>query len=136
MADWKPFSPSEPPAGRPVKVIAVTGGKGGVGKTTVSANLAVALAERGRDVMVLDADLGLGTLGSVANVGGVGRLAYVIGRERARSERVLHLDSGDCFQGAPIFNFYSGEPEVRSLSAMGIDAAVVGGVDSLCLTTL
>ena len=74
----------------------------------------------------IDADLGLGTLGSVANVGGVGRLAYVIGRERARSERVLHLDSGDCFQGAPIFNFYSGEPEVRSLSAMGIDAAVVG----------
>ena len=44
---------------RPVKVLAVTGGKGGVGKTTVSANLAVALAAGGRDVMLLDADLGL-----------------------------------------------------------------------------
>ncbi len=74
----------------------------------------------------VDADLGLGSLGSVSNVGGVARMAYVIGRERARSERVLHLDSGDCFQGAPIFNFFAGEPEVRSLSAMGIDAAVVG----------
>src|ERR1700677_4046381 len=44
---------------RPVKVIAVTGGKGGVGKTTVSANLAVSIAAQGRDVMLLDADLGL-----------------------------------------------------------------------------
>ena len=46
-------------ASRPVKVIAVTGGKGGVGKTTVSANLAVAIAAQGRDVMLVDADLGL-----------------------------------------------------------------------------
>jgi len=44
---------------RPVKVIAVTGGKGGVGKTTVSANLAVSIAACGRDVMLVDADLGL-----------------------------------------------------------------------------
>jgi len=46
-------------AARPVKVIAVTGGKGGVGKTTVSANLAVAIAAAGRDVMLVDADFGL-----------------------------------------------------------------------------
>ena len=44
---------------RPVKVIAVSGGKGGVGKTNVSANLAVAMAALGRKVMILDADLGL-----------------------------------------------------------------------------
>jgi Mrp family chromosome partitioning ATPase len=44
---------------RPVKVIAVTGGKGGVGKTTVSANLAVSMAAQGRDVMLVDADFGL-----------------------------------------------------------------------------
>jgi flagellar biosynthesis protein FlhG len=44
---------------RPVKVIAVTGGKGGVGKTNVAANLGLALAERGREVMLLDADFGL-----------------------------------------------------------------------------
>ena len=50
---------SELNASKPVKVIAVTGGKGGVGKTTVSANLAVSIAARGRDVMLLDADLGL-----------------------------------------------------------------------------
>src|ERR1700687_6208644 len=48
---------------RPVKVIAVTGGKGGVGKTTVSANLAVSIAAQGRDVMLVDAELGLGNVG-------------------------------------------------------------------------
>src|SRR6201994_4769950 len=46
-------------ASRPVKVIAVTGGKGGVGKTTVYANLAVSIAAQGRDVMLVDGDLGL-----------------------------------------------------------------------------
>lgn len=44
---------------RPVKVIAVTGGKGGVGKTTVSTNLALSIAARGREVMLVDADFGL-----------------------------------------------------------------------------
>lgn len=46
----------------PVKVIAVTGGKGGVGKTCVAANLGLALASMGRAVMLMDADLGLANL--------------------------------------------------------------------------
>ncbi|MDI3322873.1 MinD/ParA family protein [Pontibacterium granulatum] len=44
---------------RPVKVIAVTGGKGGVGKTNVSVNLALALSKLERRVVLMDADLGL-----------------------------------------------------------------------------
>ncbi len=44
---------------RPVKTIAVTGGKGGVGKTNICANLAVALAMRKKRVLLLDADFGL-----------------------------------------------------------------------------
>ena len=45
-----------------VKVIAVTGGKGGVGKTTVAVNLSLALAKLGRRVVLLDGDLGLANI--------------------------------------------------------------------------
>ncbi len=50
------------------KVLAVTSGKGGVGKTFFSANLACALAKRGHRVLVLDADLGLANLDVVLNL--------------------------------------------------------------------
>ena len=50
------------------KVLAITSGKGGVGKTFVSANLAAALTRRGQRVLVLDADLGLANLDVVLNL--------------------------------------------------------------------
>jgi len=51
-----------PSVRRQVQVIAVSSGKGGVGKTNVVANLAVAAARQGRNVMVMDADLALGNV--------------------------------------------------------------------------
>lgn len=50
------------------RIIAITSGKGGVGKTFVSANLAAALTRRGQRVLVLDADLGLANLDVVLNL--------------------------------------------------------------------
>ncbi|STX37910.1 flagellar biosynthesis MinD [Legionella feeleii] len=47
---------------KPVKVIAVSAGKGGVGKSNVSVNLAVALAKKNKNVLLLDADLGLANI--------------------------------------------------------------------------
>ncbi len=64
--DLAAASPARP---KPVgKVLAITSGKGGVGKTFVSANLAAALAKRGNRVLVLDADLGLANLDVVLNL--------------------------------------------------------------------
>ena len=58
--------PSTTPAN--ARIIAITSGKGGVGKTFVSANLAAALTRRGHRVLVLDADLGLANLDVVLNL--------------------------------------------------------------------
>ena len=44
------------------KVITITSGKGGVGKTTATANIGTALAELGRKVVCMDADIGLRNL--------------------------------------------------------------------------
>lgn len=47
---------------KPVRVIAISAGKGGVGKSTISINLSIALSEMGKRVMLLDADLGLANI--------------------------------------------------------------------------
>lgn len=73
----------------------------------------------------VDANLGLGEPNTLRNVGGVARMAYLLQRERARSGRSLHIEGGDCFQGAPIFNFFQGEPEMKVQSALGVDAMVI-----------
>lgn len=56
---------TQPPHAR---TLALTSGKGGVGKTMLSANLAAALARQGERVLVLDADLGLANLDVVLNL--------------------------------------------------------------------
>ena len=74
---------------RPVKVIAVTGGKGGVGKTTVSANLAVSIAAQGRDVMLVDADLGLANVDVVLGLHTRFHLGHVVKGECALEDAIV-----------------------------------------------
>jgi len=71
-----------------------------------------------------DQDLGLKS--GKGPYGGISRIGAIVKRERAAAGRSLWLDSGDCFQGAPIFNVYKGEAEMRALSELGLDAAVIG----------
>jgi 5'-nucleotidase/UDP-sugar diphosphatase len=78
------------------------------------------------DFNPLKTDVDLGLLPEAGPFGGATRLAALIKRERARAGRSLHLDSGDSFQGAPIFNLNLGEAEYRLLSLLGVDAAVIG----------
>jgi 2',3'-cyclic-nucleotide 2'-phosphodiesterase (5'-nucleotidase family) len=68
----------------------------------------------------------LGLLPENAPFGGASRMMTLIKQERARAERSIHIDSGDCFQGAPIFNEFYGEPEIRALNLVGLDAMVIG----------
>ena len=74
---------------KPVKVIAVSSGKGGVGKTNVSVNLAVGLAKLGREVMLMDADLGLANVDVLLGLSPSYDLSHVINGERSLEEVVV-----------------------------------------------
>lgn len=63
---------------KPVKVIAIAAGKGGVGKSNVSVNLAIALAELNKRVMILDADLGLANIDVMLGLHAKYNLSHVI----------------------------------------------------------
>ncbi len=71
-------------------------------------------------------DQGYGLLPANAPFGGIARISTIAKKIRASSNRSLWLDSGDCFQGAPVFNEFKGEAEMRSLSLAGMDGAVLG----------
>ena len=79
---------------RPVRAIAVTGGKGGVGKTNVSVNLGVAAAEMGQKVMLLDADLGLANIDVVLGLHPQYDLSHVMRGERTLDEILIEGPAG------------------------------------------
>ncbi len=64
--------------GNAVQVIAVTGGKGGVGKTNLSVNLSLGLAELGKRVVLMDADLGLANVDLLLGVKAKNNIADVL----------------------------------------------------------
>jgi len=74
---------------KPVKVIAVASGKGGVGKTNVSVNLSLALIETGKKVMLLDADLGLANVDLMLGLKSPYNLSHVINGERSLEEVII-----------------------------------------------
>ena len=79
---------------RLVKVIAVTGGKGGVGKTNVTINTAVALAELGKRVLVLDADLGLANCDVLLGLRAEKNLSHVLSGECELEEILVEGPKG------------------------------------------
>jgi len=81
-------------APQPVRAIAVTGGKGGVGKTNVSVNLAVAMSEMGHRVMLLDADLGLANIDVVLGLHPKYDISHVLSGERSLEEVVIEGPAG------------------------------------------
>ena len=78
------------------------------------------------DMTVLAGDRALGLQQENAPFGGIARVAHVIERERMRAARSIYVDSGDCFQGAPIFNAFLGEVEQQAMTQLRPDAVVIG----------
>lgn len=76
------------------RVIAITSGKGGVGKSNIAANLAICLAASGKDVILLDGDLGLANLDVVLNIRARHTLAEVITDHRPLDEIIQPAPGG------------------------------------------
>jgi len=87
-------APSQHRPTRPTRVIAVTSGKGGVGKSTVSINLATALAAAGSRVTLLDADLGLANIDVLLGLSATRTLANVLDGECSLRDILLDGPSG------------------------------------------
>jgi flagellar biosynthesis protein FlhG len=87
------------PGAHPVLTVAVTGGKGGVGKTSVSVNLATACAAAGKRVMLLDGDLGLANVDVFLGLSPRYTLAHVLSGEHTLEEIIVDTPQG--FQIVP-----------------------------------
>src|SRR5438105_14434241 len=76
------------------QTIAITSGKGGVGKTNLAVNLAAVLASMKRRVVLLDADLGLANADILCNVQPRFNLAHVVAGQRSLAEVITPVPSG------------------------------------------
>ncbi len=77
-----------------VQVIAITGGKGGVGKTNVSVNLGVALSEMNRRVVIMDADLGLANIDILLGISSKYTIEDVLNGKRTLKEIMVSGPGG------------------------------------------
>lgn len=96
---------------RGIRVISVTSGKGGVGKSNVVSNLAMALSAQGKQVLIVDADLGLGNLDVLLGLSPVHNLNNVFNGEKSIKDIIIEGPAG-----IKIIPAGSGVQEVTSLS--------------------
>jgi flagellar biosynthesis protein FlhG len=76
------------------RVISVTSGKGGVGKSNVVANLAVTMARNGQRVLILDADLGLANIDVLLGLSSRYNVRHVLSGEKTMAEVVVEGPEG------------------------------------------
>jgi flagellar biosynthesis protein FlhG len=86
------FSPSM--EAKKTRIITITSGKGGVGKTNMSVNMALAYARMGKKVVVMDADLGLANVNVMLNIVPKFNLYHVIRKQKTMKEILIETEYG------------------------------------------
>ena len=80
------------PESKRAAVMAVTSGKGGVGKTNIAANLAICLAAAEKKVTLIDADLGLGNLDVIMNLNTRYNISHLISGAKT-IEQIIQVET-------------------------------------------
>lgn len=93
-----------------VRTIAVASGKGGVGKTNITANLAIGLSRLNKKVLVLDADLGLSNIDVILNLATKYNIKHLFNGEKKLRDLIV-----DGPQGIKVLPASSGIQELTSL---------------------
>lgn len=102
---------SPEPGSKSVRVISVTSGKGGVGKTNITANLAIALARLGRQVLIWDADLGLANIDILLGLNSQYNINHLLNGDKTLEEIIIEGP-----EGIKIMPASSGIQEMAALS--------------------
>lgn len=76
------------------RIIAITSGKGGVGKTNMAVNMAIAYAQQGKKVILIDGDLGMANVNVLLNVVPQYNLMQVINHQKTMQEIILDTEVG------------------------------------------
>ena len=76
------------------RIIAITSGKGGVGKTNISVNMSIAYAQAGKKVLLIDGDLGMANVNVLLNIVPQYNLLHVVNQQKRMEEIVTDTEFG------------------------------------------